>query len=221
MDEEDSSGGHFAIESYIPISFLQVFMWERFREYSPEPLSPDASRKFVLDSPDLFSTFRRIPLPCCSCWLKAHTLKHQHLEFFLDDEQYFIFRPFVSAAKGFARSHLEISVSSPEQVRAIFLFESSGEPTALHPFLITFPGRLPLLSLELEFRATHYFPHRVRIQFGLNQGIPTTPSLSGSLAGVFHTFLLDAATLLPSLRGTAVYLRREHLSILGKYDFFF
>ena len=100
MNEEDSSGGHFAIESYIPISFLQVFMWERFREYSPEPLSPDASRKFILDSPDLFSTFRRTPLPRCSRWLRAHTLKHQHLEFFLDDEQYFIFKPFVSATKG-------------------------------------------------------------------------------------------------------------------------
>ena len=143
VDEEDSGGGHFVIESYIPISFLQVFMWERFREYTPGPLSPNASRKFVLDSSDLFSTFRRTPLPCYSSWLKTHTLKHQHLKFFLDDEQYFIFKPFVSATKGFARSHLEISVSSSEQVRAIFLFESSGGVTALHPFLITFPGRLP------------------------------------------------------------------------------
>ena len=76
VDEEDSGGGHFVIESYIPISFLQVFMWERFREYSPEPLSPDASRKFILDSPDLFSTLRRTPFPRCSRWLRAHTLKH-------------------------------------------------------------------------------------------------------------------------------------------------
>ena len=111
---------------------------------------------------------------------------------------------------------MEIFVSSPEQVRAMFLFESSSEATALHPFLITFLGRLPLLSLELEFGATRYFPHRVLRQFGLDQGIPTTPSLSDSLAGVFHTFLLDAATLLPSLRGTAVYI--AGLGRIGTYD---
>ena len=92
----------------------------------------------------------------------------------------------------------------------------SGGATALHPFFITFSGRLPSFSLELEFRATHYFPHRVRRQFGLDQGIPTTPSFSGSLACVFHTFLFDVATLLPSLRGTAVYI--AGLSRTGTYD---
>ena len=115
-----------------------------------------------------------------------------------------------------ARSHLEISISSLEQVQAMFLFESSGGPTTLHPFFITFPGRLPSFSLELEFRATHYFPHRVRRQFGLDQGIPTTPSFSGSLAGVFHTFLFDAITLLASLRGTTVYIAGP--GRIGTYD---
>ena len=82
----------------------------------------------------------------------------------------------------------------------MFLFEYSSGATSLHPFLITFPGSLPLLSLDLEFKATHYLTHRVRRQFGLDQGILITPSFLGTITSVFHTFLFNIAALLPALK---------------------
>ena len=179
LSESEASGsGHFSIDSFIHVGFLQVFMQERFRDYARAPCSITATKGSILDSSKLSSLFKELPLPLCCCWFMLHPVKQWYMGFLIVLEWYFSFRPLVGLHKGFVSSCFNISFSKEHyRLQISSLFEPFGETHLLPPYLVILPWNIPFFLANSKYSFTFYFSHWVHRQFGLDQSISRELSL--------------------------------------------
>ncbi|CAL9013011.1 unnamed protein product [Prunus brigantina] len=97
---ERGVAGTMAIETFLNSSFLQVFLWERFRGVEVSPL-PYSRAKTLAESNEGSYVPDSLPLICR--WSRRMQRKGQNFLGLLDDVESFIFRPYCALSEGFKR----------------------------------------------------------------------------------------------------------------------
>ncbi|CAL9008802.1 unnamed protein product [Prunus brigantina] len=173
---EKGAAGTMAVETFANSSFLQIFLWERFKgiEVSPLPYSKAES----LVAPDENSY---VPggLPRICRWFRRMQRKGQNFLELLDDVEKFIFRPYCVLSEGFSSAHLYA-----DSIALVEALATSAQSCPLRREALLSAACLPLPTfgddhLEVPVR---YSPYRVRRQFGFDQGVPSCPCHGDSLA---------------------------------------
>ncbi|CAL9006442.1 unnamed protein product [Prunus brigantina] len=173
---EKEAAGTMAVETFANSSFLQIFLWERFKgiEVSPLPYSKAES----LVAPDENSY---VPggLPRICRWFRRMQRKGQNFLELLDDVEKFIFRPYCVLSEGFS--------SAPLYADSIALVEALATsaqscPLRREAFLSAACLPLPTFGDDHLEAPVRYSPYRVRRQLGFDQGVPSCPSYGDSLA---------------------------------------
>ncbi|PQQ07626.1 uncharacterized protein Pyn_10136 [Prunus yedoensis var. nudiflora] len=140
-----------AVETLLNSSFLQVFLWERFKGVEVSPL-PYSKAKQSVDSDDGSYVPKRLPLICR--WSRRMQRKGQNFLELLDNVESFIFRPYCALSEGF--KHIPFYADSDDlievpattarahRVRRQLGFDqgvpsdpSHGDPFSLHKVLWT------------------------------------------------------------------------------------
>ncbi|CAL8118411.1 unnamed protein product [Prunus armeniaca] len=181
------AAGTMAVETFVNSSFLQIFLWERFK---------GIENSYVPGS---------LPLICR--WFRRMQRKGQNFLELLDDVDQFIFRPYCASSEGFR--------SMPLYADSTALMEALAMPTQgcrLRREALLSAACLPLPTFgddHLEI-SVHYSPYRVRRQLGFDQGVPFRPNHGGSLS--LHRVFWTGDSVLGDGRPLALALasRRFH-----------
>ncbi|PQM37165.1 uncharacterized protein Pyn_39921 [Prunus yedoensis var. nudiflora] len=163
---EKGAAGTMAVESFLNSSFLQVFLWEHINGLAVHPLPHSQAGLFVRAGDDSYTP--DVPL-LISRWFRRKPRKGQNFLELLDDIQHFVFRPYTKVPVGFAH------VSFYAGVGETSIIIPRGEQSRKDAYLNM--AGLPLFTFGDDHSevSVHYLTHRVRRQFGLDQGVPTRP----------------------------------------------
>lgn len=158
------SMGRYDMVSYVNANFLQLFLWERFKCFAPEPGIFKAPQSQLVDGVEkvkashLASRARR--------WYGQPLVEKIPLIHLIDEMGTYNFRPYSFAPPGI----LPITLYSSEVSWPRSLKERSTLPGELKTLLAVFtPTMLPLNTENGEALST-YSPPRLMRQFGLDQG---------------------------------------------------
>ncbi|CAL8121223.1 unnamed protein product [Prunus armeniaca] len=172
---EKGAAGTMAVETFVNSSFLQIFLWERFKGVEVSPLPYSKAESLVASDENSYMP-GSLPLICR--WSRRMQRKGQNFLELLDDVEQFIFRPYCASSEGFR--------SMPLYADSIALMEALAMPTQgcrLRREALLSAACLPLPTFgddHLEI-SEHYSPYRVRRQLGFDQGVPSRPNHGGSL----------------------------------------
>ncbi|PQQ18433.1 uncharacterized protein Pyn_23527 [Prunus yedoensis var. nudiflora] len=110
-------------------------------------------------------------LPLVCRWFKRMQRKGQNFLGLLDDIKYFIFRPYGTSVETFTFVPFYADVGDTIEVRAVM-----SQGCRFRRYSILNAARLPLPTLgdNRSEISVVYLPHRVRRQFGLDQGVPAS-----------------------------------------------
>ncbi|CAL2234053.1 unnamed protein product [Prunus armeniaca] len=173
---EKGAAGTMAVETFVNSSFLQIFLWERFKGIEVSPLPYSKAESLVASDEDSY-----VPgsLPLICRWFRRMQRKGQNFLELLDDVEQFIFRPYCASSEGFK--------SMPLYADSAALMEALAMPTQgcrLRREALMSAACLPLPTFgddHLEI-SVHYSPYRVRRQLGFDQGVPSRPNHGDSLS---------------------------------------
>ncbi|CAL2233352.1 unnamed protein product [Prunus armeniaca] len=172
---EKGAAGTMAVETFVNSSFLQIFLWERFKGIEVSPLPYSKAESLVASDENSYMP-GSLPLICR--WFRRMQRKGQNFLELLDDVEQFIFRPYCASSEGFR--------SMPLYADSAALMEALAMPTQgcwLRREALLSAACLPLPTFgddHLEI-SVHYSPYRVRRQLGFDQGVPSRPNHGGSL----------------------------------------
>ena len=154
------SKGRYVIYSHVDLMFLQLFIYERFHEYTCQVGEQDSQ-----------GSISRVMAP-----LNRRPVKL--LSNVIDDVGKFIFRPYLIKKAGYE----DCSKSYPDRADILVTLIDAREKVDIFDagfILWCTPGYLPSLqdsknsvSCFMEQRVMVYSPHRVARQFGFDQGVP-------------------------------------------------
>ncbi|CAL8089773.1 unnamed protein product [Prunus armeniaca] len=172
---EKGTAGTMAVETFVNSSFLQIFLWERFKGVEVSPLPYPKARSLV-DS-DAGSYVPGI-LPLICRWSRRMQRKGQNFLELLDDVEQFTFRPYCALSEAFR--------SIPLYADFDVLMEALAMPTQgcrLRREALLSAACLPLPTFGDDHTevSVHYSPYRVRRQLGFDQGVPSHPNHGDSL----------------------------------------
>ncbi|KAI5324082.1 hypothetical protein L3X38_033155 [Prunus dulcis] len=152
---EKGAAGTVVVETFVNSSFLQVFLWERFKGIEVSPLSYPKAKSLVGSDEGSYVP-ESLPLICRWSWQMQR--EGQKFIELLDDIEKFIFRPYCALSEGF---------------RCIPFYADSD-------VLLEALAKSAQGEDHLEV-SVHYAPYRVRRQLGFDQGMPSSPSDGDSL----------------------------------------
>ncbi|KAL6279072.1 hypothetical protein ACE6H2_015953 [Prunus campanulata] len=163
---EKGAAGTMAVESFLNSGFLQVFLWEHINGLDVCP-SPYSQAKLLVRASD--GSYMPDMPPLISRWFRRRQRKGQNFLELLDDIQHFVFRPYTEVPRGFGR------VSFYTEVGETSIIIPRGEQSRKDAHLNM--AGLPLFTFGDDHSevSVHYLTHRVRRQFGLDQGVPVRP----------------------------------------------
>uniref|UniRef100_A0A2N9GHN1 Aminotransferase-like plant mobile domain-containing protein n=1 Tax=Fagus sylvatica TaxID=28930 RepID=A0A2N9GHN1_FAGSY len=190
LDEIRGGSCHF-ITTCFNTSALQTFLWERSLNYQEvgndngqiREKFRNMSRHILSRYPDL-----RTNLPLVYRWV---SLRGKDLDLVpsMDFEECIVWRPYSYRYAGFS-CHSVLYWFSDIASQS---FELSPDDTRSLTYLSAVnPGWLPVWS-DKGVEYTHYCPNRVRRQFGLDQGVPGSPSETLPRTPSIAPFLNDQA----------------------------
>ena len=190
LDEIRGGSCHF-ITTCFNTSTLQTFLWERSLNYQEvgnnngqiREKFRNMSRHILSRYPDL-----RTNLPLVYRWV---SLRGKDLDLVpsMDFEECIVWRPYSYRYAGFS-CHSVLYWFSDIASQS---FELSPDDTRSLTYLSAVnPGWLPVWS-DKGVEYTHYCPSRVRRQFGLDQGVPGSPSETLPRTPSIAPFLNDHA----------------------------
>ncbi|CAL8173510.1 unnamed protein product [Prunus armeniaca] len=173
---EKGAAGTMAVETFVNSSFLQIFLWERFKGIEVSPLPYSKAESLVASDENSY-----VPgsLPLICRWFRRMQRKGQNFLELLDDVEQFIFRPYCASSEGFR--------SMPLYADSAALMEALAMPTQgcqLRREALLSAACLPLPTFGDDHLETsvHYSPYRVRRQLGFDQGVPSRPNHGDSLS---------------------------------------
>ncbi|KAK9906289.1 hypothetical protein M0R45_002624 [Rubus argutus] len=155
-NDEKEGAGCYGITSSACVTFLQVFIWERFKGSAVEPVTPEFLHKLERGR----RSHSIVEFPLCCKWFRRRANKDAFKPAVLDDIDEFIFRPY-SSISGFEAFHFYY----PED-------QSWACPGLTAMFLTATLRYIPTYGDRFEPLVVRYSPHRVRRQFGINQDVP-------------------------------------------------
>ncbi|CAL2271161.1 unnamed protein product [Prunus armeniaca] len=172
---EKGTAGTMAVETFVNSSFLQIFLWLRFKGIKVSPL-PYPKARSPVDSDAGSYVLGNLPLICR--WSRRMQRKGQKILELLDDVEQFIFRPYCALSEGFR--------SIPLYADSDVLMEALAMPTQgcrLRREALLSAACLPLPTFGDDHSdvSVHYSPYRVRRQLGFDQGVPSRPNHGDSL----------------------------------------
>lgn len=153
------------IESCVSTVFLQMFIWERLKgqPMKPTPLATFRKKELLDFKPD--------NLPLMYRWVKRTALVSISIPDCLDDEEKFNFRPYVDLASEVPLNLLSDGCQDPIGI-VVEPVKKRHEDASLDIYLVVRRGLLPTFGEKSKLSFVSYSPHRVRRQFGLDQGVP-------------------------------------------------
>ncbi|PQQ18428.1 uncharacterized protein Pyn_23522 [Prunus yedoensis var. nudiflora] len=163
---EKGAARTMVVETLLNSNFLQVFLWERFKGIEVCPLPYSKARQSV-DFDDGSYLLGRLPLICR--WSRRMQRKGQNFLELLDNIESFIFRPYCALSEGF--KHIPLYADSNDLIEAP---ATTARGRRLRREALLSAACLPLPTLgddHLEVSVC-YSPHRVKRQFGFDQGMP-------------------------------------------------
>lgn len=166
---EKGVAGSMALETLLNSSFLQVFLWERIKGLNVSPLSFPQAKALIETSEDSYTPKM---LPLISRWFKRRQRKGQDFLESLDNIENFIFRPYTMVPKGF--EHVSL-YGDLDGVAKISMVMTSGAPQKRNAILNVASLPLPTFGDNHGETSVYYSPHRVKLQHGLDQGVPLGP----------------------------------------------
>lgn len=158
--------GEVTVASYAQTAFLQMFPWERFKNYSPQPIVFEASTMMTVE--DENGVVRSVPdkpeKMRAQRWSNLKQLKGKDLVEFIDSEKHFSFRPYKYTPRGVSEVRLYASVGNslvdiPARV-------TSSELAAWLAIIAT--TLLPFMT-ESKTGVVSYNPQMVMRQLGYEQ----------------------------------------------------
>ncbi|CAL8135438.1 unnamed protein product [Prunus armeniaca] len=167
---EKSASGTMGVETLLNSGFLQVFLWERLKGLDVHSLPHSHAIKLADWGKGSFMP-NNLPLVCR--WFKRMQRKGQNFLKLLDNVENFVFRPYGTSAETFTFVPFYTDVSDTVEVPAAV---SQSDQFRKHALLNVAPIPLPTLGDYCAEVSVTYYPHRVRRQFGLDQGVPSSPN---------------------------------------------
>ncbi|CAL8175521.1 unnamed protein product [Prunus armeniaca] len=167
---EKSASGTMGVETLLNFGFLQVFLWERLKGLDVYSLPHSHAIKLVDWGNGSFMP-NNLPLVCR--WFKRMQRKGQNFLKLLDNVENFVFRPYGTSAETFTFVPFYTNASDTVEVPATVSQSNQFRKRAL---LNVAPIPLPTLGDHCVEVSVTYSPHRVRRQFGLDQGVPSSPN---------------------------------------------
>ncbi|CAL9029779.1 unnamed protein product [Prunus brigantina] len=167
---EKSASGSMGVETLLSSGFLQVFLWERLKGLDVYSLPHSHAMKLADWGKGSFMP-DNLPLVCR--WFKRMQRKGQDFLKLLDNVEDFIFRPYGTSAETFTFVPFYADVSDTVEVPAAV---SQSDQFRKYALLSAAPIPLPTLGDNRAEVSVTYSPHRVRRQFGLDQGVPGSPN---------------------------------------------
>ncbi|CAL9018450.1 unnamed protein product, partial [Prunus brigantina] len=147
-----------------------VFLWERLKGLDVYSLPHSHAMKLADWGKGSFMP-DNLPLVCR--WFKRMQRKGQDFLKLLDNVEDFIFRPYGTSAETFTFVPFYADVSDTVEVPAAV---SQSDQFRKYALLSAAPIPLPTLGDNRAEVSVTYSPHRVRRQFGLDQGVPGSPN---------------------------------------------
>ncbi|CAL8088344.1 unnamed protein product [Prunus armeniaca] len=167
---EKSASGTMGVETLLNSGFLQVFLWERLKGLDVYSLPHSHAIKLADWGNGSFMP-NNLPLVCR--WFKRMQRKGQNFLKLLDNVENFVFRPYGTSAETFTFVPFYTDASDTVEVPAAV---SQSNQFRRHALLNVAPIPLPTLGEHCAEVSVTYSPHRVRRQFGLDQGVPSSPN---------------------------------------------
>ncbi|CAL9018633.1 unnamed protein product [Prunus brigantina] len=167
---EKSASGTMGVETLLNSGFLQVFLWERLKGLDVYSLPHSHAMKLADWGKGSFMP-DNLPLVCR--WFKRMQRKGQDFLKLLDNVEHFIFRPYGTSAETFTFVPFYADISDTVEVPAAV---SQSDQFRKYALLSAAPIPLPTLGDNRAEVSVTYSPHRVRRQFGLDQGVPGSPN---------------------------------------------
>jgi hypothetical protein len=173
LNDEREGAGYYGITSSTCSIFLQVFIWERFKGLAMKPVTREFLRKFQ----GVEKSRSVVEFPLCCRWFRRKAKKNAFEPAIFDDVNKFIFRPY-SSILGF-------------QVFPFYYSEDQSWacPGRTAMFLATTLYHIPMYGDRFEPAVTKYSPHRVRGQFGINQGVPVGGLVCRTAKAIIVSFI--------------------------------
>ncbi|PQQ03684.1 uncharacterized protein Pyn_40620 [Prunus yedoensis var. nudiflora] len=167
---EKGAAGTMAVETLLNSSFLQVFLWERFKGIEVSPL-PYSKVKESADSDGGAYVPEKFPLICR--WFRRMQRKGQNFLELLDNVESFTFRPYCALSEGF--SHVPLYADSDDLIE-VPATTTRGRRLRRGALLSAACFPLPTLGDDHSETSVYYGAYRVRRQLGFDQGVPSDPS---------------------------------------------
>lgn len=108
------SMGRYTVASYAQTAFLQMFLWERFKSYSPQPTVFEASTMVMVE--DENGMTRSVPdkpeKMRAQRWSNLKQVKGKNLIEFIDSKKHFSFRPYRYTPRGISEVKLYANAGS-------------------------------------------------------------------------------------------------------------
>ncbi|CAL2265915.1 unnamed protein product [Prunus armeniaca] len=153
-----------------PMFLGHVFLWERLKGLDVHSLPHSHAMKLV-DWGNGYFMPDNLPLVCRR--FKRMQQKGQNFLKLLDNIENFVFRPYGTSAETFTFVPFYTDISDTAEVPAAISQSGQFRKYAL---LNIAPIPLPILGDNRPEVSVTYSPHRVRRQFGLDQGVPSSPN---------------------------------------------
>ncbi|CAL8168094.1 unnamed protein product [Prunus armeniaca] len=155
---EKGEAGTMAVETFANSSFLQIFLWERFKGIEVSPLPYSKAESLVASDENSYMP-GSLPLICR--WSRRMQRKGQNFLELLDDVEKFIFRPYCVLSEGF--SNTPFYVDSVVLVEALAT-SAQGCPLRREALLSAACLPLPTFGDDHSEVPVRYSPYRVRRQ---------------------------------------------------------
>ncbi|PQM33573.1 uncharacterized protein Pyn_21502 [Prunus yedoensis var. nudiflora] len=167
---EKNASGTMGVETFLNYGFLQVFLWEHFKGLDVHSLS----HSYAIERADWGKgSYMPENLPLVCRWFKRMQQKGQDFLKLLDSIENFVFCPYGTSAETFTFVSFYVDVGDTVEVPAAV---SQGGQFRRYALLNVAPIPLPTLGDSRSEIFVTYSPHRVKRQFGLDQGVPSTPN---------------------------------------------
>ncbi|CAL9020549.1 unnamed protein product [Prunus brigantina] len=158
------------VETLFNSGFLQVFLWEHLKGLDVHSLPHSHAMKLADWGRGSYMP-ESLPLVCR--WFKRMQRKGQDFLKLLDNVENFVFRPYCTSTETFTFVPFYVDVSDTVEVPAAM--SQSGQ-FRKYAMLNVAPISLPTLVDSRSEISVPYSPHRVRRQFGLDQGVLSSPN---------------------------------------------
>ena len=150
------SWGRFQVETFVPVAFLQIWLWENFRNYAPVPKVLN-SYKTNLSSPQGLSHSWR--------WNKVTVSSNNFLSKVLYDPTNWTVKPYSALKSGLPPLFISL-----ESIFVSCYRETPWSEEELFFVACAFPSHLQECFQD-KYETQTYNPHWFTCQFGFDQGI--------------------------------------------------